>query len=57
MIDGSRVIVTAAFLAVYQFVNAFVLIVSSCRPSGVRFSSARTLNRYVPSPVIDDDAR
>ena len=24
---------------------------SSCRPSGVRVSSARTLNRYVPSPA------
>ena len=44
---------TAAFLAVYQFEKAFVLMASSCRPSGVRVSSAKTLNRYVPSPVIE----
>ena len=53
MIDGSRSILTTAFWAVYQFENAFVLMASSCRPSGVRFSSAKTLNRYVPSPVIE----
>ena len=43
---GSRVIVAAAFLALYQFVKAVAVSCSSWRPSGVRVSSAKTLNRY-----------
>ena len=48
---GSRVMVTAVFFASYHFEKAVEVISSSCRPSGVRVSSARTLNRYVPSPA------
>src|SRR5436190_17997399 len=46
----SRVMATACFLAVDQVENAFAVSCSSCLPSGVRVSSARTLNRYEPSP-------
>ena len=45
----SRVMVAAAFFASYHFEKAVDLIWSSCWPSGVRVSSATTLNRYMPS--------
>ena len=47
---GSRVIVAAAFLALYQVENAVEVSCWSWRPAGVRVSSAKTLNRYEPSP-------
>ena len=48
--DGSRVMTAADFLASYHFENEVEVSWSSCRPSGVRGSSAMTLKRYRPSP-------
>ena len=50
---ASRVMATACFLALYQVANAFEVSCVSWRcHSGVRVSSAKTLNKYEPSPPM-----
>src|SRR6185369_4060584 len=48
---SSRVMTTEDFFESYQREKAVDVSSSSWRPSGVRVSSERTLNKYVPSPA------